>query len=211
MVALFIVCLTVLWLLLIGEYLARTFPGQPEINRKFIHITVGSFVAFWPLILTWNQIILMSLAFVFVVGFSKFFHVFRGIHGVKRATWGEVYFAAVVGIIALVTHDGWIYMAAILHMSLADGFAAIIGIKYGKRMQYTVFGSLKSWIGTATFLVFSVAILFFYAQHAAYQGGVASLLLLAGGATLLENFGYRGLDNLTVPLLVAFVLSMYAG
>lgn len=208
MLAMFIVSVTVFWLILIGEYIARLFPKYPEFTRKFVHITVGSFVAFWPLILTWNQILIMSVAFVLVVSVSKYFHIFSSIHGIKRATWGEVYFGAVVGIIALVTQDGWVYMAALLHMSLADGFAAVLGMRYGKKYHYTVLGSLKSVVGTLTFFAFSIGILVFYAQNDAYTAGYLPLLGLAAGATILENFGMRGLDNLTVPLLIAVGLSL---
>lgn len=210
MVSMIIVAVTVFWLILIGEYLARLFPKYPEFTRKFVHISVGSFVAFWPLILSWNQIVLMSLGFVVVVSISKYFHIFTSIHGIKRATWGEVYFGAVVGIIALVTQDGWIYMAALLHMSLADGFAAVIGMRYGKKYHYTVLGSLKSVVGTLTFLAISVGILVFYAQNDAYVAGYLPLLGLAMGATILENAGMRGLDNITVPLFIAVGLTLLA-
>lgn len=210
MIALFVVSVTVFWLILIGEYLARLFPRHPEFTRKFVHVTVGSFVAFWPLILTWNQIILMSFAFVTVISISKYFHIFGSIHGIKRATWGEVYFGLSVGLIALITNDGWIYMAALLHMSLADGFAAIIGMRYGKKYRYSVFGSLKSVVGTVTFFAISVTILVFYALHSGYTLGYAPLLALAIATTMLENIGYRGIDNLTVPIVVAAVLAMLA-
>lgn len=206
-VTMFIVSVVVFWLILIGEYFAMIFPRHQEFNRKFVHISVGSFVAFWPLFLTWEQIILMSIAFVAVVSVSKYFHIFSSIHGIKRATWGEVYFGAVVGIVALITHDPWIYMAAVLHMSLADGFAAIMGMRFGKKYHYTVFGSLKSVVGTLTFLAISLVILFFYSQNDAYTAGYVPLIWLAFGATVLENAGMRGIDNLTVPLAVAVVLS----
>jgi phytol kinase len=211
MLAMIIVSVTVFWLILVGEYIARIFPKYPEFTRKFVHITVGSFVAFWPLILSWNQIVLMSIAFVAVVSVSKYFHIFSSIHGIKRATWGEVYFGAVVGIIALVTQDGWIYMAALLHMSLADGFAAVVGMRYGKGYQYSVLGSLKSVVGTITFFVISLAILIFYAQHDNFAAGYLPLLSLALCATALENAGMRGLDNLTVPLVVAVMLTLLNG
>src|SRR5690554_4702666 len=120
-------------LIMLGEFIASRNPRYPEFNRKFVHITVGSFVAFWPLILTWNQIVLLSAAFVVVISISKTFNIFKSIHGVKRATWGEVLFGLVVGLLAFVTQDGWIYMTALLHMSLANGLAAVIGMRFGKK------------------------------------------------------------------------------
>lgn len=125
-------------LLLVSELLAKKNKKYPEINRKFVHITVGSFVAFWPLLLSWNQIIGLSVAFICVVTISRRLHIFKAIHGVKRATMGEIYFALIVGLLALVTQDGWIYMTALLHMSLADGLAAVIGTRYGKGTTYKI-------------------------------------------------------------------------
>ncbi|HET7630139.1 MAG TPA: hypothetical protein VFK03_02085, partial [Candidatus Saccharimonadales bacterium] len=123
-----------------------------EASRKLIHISVGTFVAFWPLFLSWQQIELLSLAFVGAVLISRQFHVFKAIHSVQRPTWGELYFGIAVGLVAMLTHEPAIYVAALLHMSLADGLAAIVGHRYGHRYVYRIFGSSKSRLGTATFL-----------------------------------------------------------
>lgn len=206
MLSLLFVVVVVFALLLLGEYIAKRNRSLPELNRKFVHITVGSFVAFWPLILTWNQIVFLSAAFVLVVSVSKYFNIFQSIHGVKRATWGEVYFGLVVGLLAFVTHDGWIYMTALLHMSLADGMAAVIGMRFGKKNRYSVFGSLKSIVGTLTFFVISMSLLLVYSTGQGVDVPLLSLVGVAIAATLLENAGVRGTDNLTVPILVGSVL-----
>lgn len=211
MLALAIVAGVVFALIMMGEYIAERNRNYPEFNRKFVHITVGSFVAFWPLILTWDQIIFLSAAFVVVVSTSKFFNIFKSIHGVKRATWGEVYFGAIVGLLALVTQDGWIYMTALLHMSLADGLAAVVGMRFGKKVRYSVFGSLKSLAGTLTFFVVSMALLVLYTTNPDVHVALLPLVLVAGAATVLENAGVRGIDNLTVPLLVAVSLTLLSG
>src|SRR5882757_6771805 len=119
----FILCAAAVFVILcLSEYGWRRGYMTSEVGRKFVHITVGSFVAFWPFFLSWNQIRLLSLGFLVVVGISKYFRVFRAIHSVQRPTWGELYFALSVGLVTLVTHNKWIYMAALLQMSLADGF-----------------------------------------------------------------------------------------
>ena len=202
------VTVIVFLLIMLGEFIAFRNPGYPELNRKFVHITVGSFVAFWPLILTWNQIIFLSAAFVLVISISKTFNIFKSIHGVKRATWGEVYFGLVVGLLALVTQDGWIYMTALLHMSLADGLAAVIGMRFGKKNRYSVLGSLKSLVGTMTFFVISLVLLAVYNLSPDVHVPMLALIGLAASATALENFGMRGIDNLTVPVLIAVTLSV---
>jgi phytol kinase len=195
--------LAVFILLLIGEFWWRKQRLHTEFTRKFVHITVGSFVAFWPFFLSWNEIRLLSVAFLVVVAVSKYFRLFRAIHSVQRPTWGELCFALAVGSITFITQDKWIYAAALLQMSLADGFAAVIGTRYGQRFRYIVFGHAKSLLGTATFLIVSALILLGY-SHASGQYLTAVFIFdLSVAASAIENLGVAGLDNLLVPVLVA--------
>lgn len=194
-------------LLLTSEALWRIRHVPPEVSRKFVHITVGSFVAFWPFFLEWEQITLLSVLFVLAVITSKYLHIFRAIHSVQRPTAGEVFFGLAVGVIAVVTHSKGIYAAAILQMSLADGLAAVVGLRYGLKNQYKVLGSTKSVTGTATFFAVSLALLIGFTVITGASISLLVLIALAAGASLLENLGIRGLDNLFVPLLVAAVLT----
>jgi phytol kinase len=207
MIALIVTLVAVL-LLLVGNGLWwRRRVVHSEFSRKFIHVTVGSFVAFWPFFLSWDQIKLLSVAFLVVVGVSKYLHVFRAIHSVQRPTLGELYFALAVGGVAFISQDRWIYMAAILQMSLADGLAAVTGVRYGKQ-SYLVFGHRKSFIGSAAFFVTSFVILMSYAGLASGNSlGLLPLTGIAALATAVENVGVKGLDNLLVPLLVATLLA----
>jgi len=179
-----------------------------EFSRKFVHITVGSFVAFWPFFLSWNQIRLLSLGFLIVVGVSKYFRVFRAIHSVQRPTMGELYFALSVGLVTVITHDKWIYAASLLQMSLADGFAAVMGVRFG-RQSYLVFSHRKSLVGTLTFFVTSLAILAAYTQAASVHLGAVFMIGAAALAALIENLGVAGLDNLLVPVVIALLLVKY--
>lgn len=198
--------LAVLVLLLGNETWWRGHAVHGEFSRKFIHVTVGSFVAFWPFILSWRQIEWLSVAFLVAVGLSKYFHVFRAIHSVQRPTWGEVYFAAAVGLVALLTHNKWIYAAALLQMSLADGLAAILGIRYGRRQSYLVLGHAKSVVGTLTFFVVSVVILLGFSQWSGMVLGLGWMVGVGALVSALENLAIAGLDNLLVPLAVAVLL-----
>lgn len=177
-----------------------------EISRKAVHISVGTFVAFWPLFLHWWQIELLSVAFVLVVAVSQRLQLFRAIHSVQRPTWGEFFFGLSVGLVAFATHSPAIYAVALLHMSLADGLAAVSGKKLGQRNTYRVFGARKSVAGTITFCLISTSIMLGFAlqQHTGFH---ISYVLLVVSATILENIAVRGLDNLLIPLVVAFVLS----
>jgi phytol kinase len=204
--ALFITVFLVGLVVFASELWWRRLSTHDEFSRKFVHITVGSFVAFWPFFLSWREIELLSLAFLIVVGASKYLNVFKAIHSVQRPTYGELFFALAVGAVAFTTHDKWVYMAALLQMSLADGFAAIIGIRYGKRSQYHVLDQVKSVAGTAAFIVVSTIILFVYRHYSGAHLSIGYIIGLALAAALIENVAVLGLDNLLVPLLVALPL-----
>lgn len=188
------------------ELLWRKGHVKKEYARKLVHMSVGTFVAFWPFFLEWNHIRLLSLAFVVVISLSLWLRIFKSIHGVERPTWGEVLFALSVGLITLLTSDPYIYMAAILHMSIADGAAAVVGERYGKRNAYRVFGQRKSWIGSTAFLIASLGILAGYSWLSGNTVSATYITILALAATGLENAGWRGFDNLLVPVVVAVVL-----
>jgi len=195
-------------LLVFSEFYWRKNIVHDEISRKFVHITVGSFVATWPFFMGWGQIQILSIAFVITVALSKYLNLFQAIHSVQRPTGGELFFAAAVGLTTLITQDKYIFAAAILHMSLADGLAAIIGTRYGHRNQYEVLRQTKSLIGTATFILVSVVILGVYGLMAAVTLSPFVILAIAYSSAAIENIGLYGSDNLLVPLLVAGVLSV---
>jgi phytol kinase len=200
--------LAVLLILLGSELWWRRRISHSEFSRKFVHITVGSFVAFWPFFLDWDQIKFLGAAFLVVVGVSKYLHIFRAIHSVQRPTLGELCFALAVGLVAIMTHDKWIYMAALLQMSLADGFAAVMGVRYG-RQSYLVFSHRKSLVGTITFFVTSLAILAAYSHLASAHLGVVFMVGVAALAAIIENLAVAGLDNLFVPIIIAWLLIRY--
>jgi len=200
--------LVVFILLVVSEVWWRRQNARGEFTRKFVHITVGTFVAFWPYFLSPNDIKLFSVAFLTVAALSKYLHVFRAIHSVQRPTWGEFWFALVVGIMAFDLSHPHIFTAALLEMSLADGLAAVIGTRYGNRYRYSVLGSPKSITGTLTFFIVSCLVLAGYGIWTPALHHVALLLPIALGATILENVAARGLDNLLVPVFTAVCLSL---
>ncbi len=188
------------------ELLWRKGHVQKEYARKIVHMSVGVFVASWPFFLSWNDIRLLSIAFIVVVSISLRLKFFKSIHSVERPSWGEVLFAVAVGLVTFLTKDPYIYAAAILHMSLADGAAALLGTKYGSANGYRVLGQLKSLAGSLAFFSTSLAILAAYVVTTGVYANTGYVVLLAVFATAVENCGWKGLDNLFVPVLIALAL-----
>jgi phytol kinase len=193
-------------ILVLNELWWRRREVYGEFSRKFVHVTIGCYVAFWPFYLSWGQIEILSIAFFIVVALSKSLKVFQAIHSVQRPTWGELFFAISVGLTAVLTHNKWIYAAALLQMALADGLAAIIGIRFGGRVSYRILGHTKSIVGTLTFFVVSLAILIAFSHFSKIHLSLVWMLIASALACLLENLAAFGLDNLLVPVVVALLL-----
>ncbi|MEO6761793.1 MAG: hypothetical protein ABI220_05525 [Candidatus Saccharimonadales bacterium] len=198
--------LLILVILGISEWGWRKGWLRGELGRKFIHITVGTFVAFWPFFISWNQIRLLSLAFLVAVIIAHYFNIFHAIDSVQRPTYGQLFFAAVVGLLTFATHSKGIYAAALLQMSLADGFAALVGTYLGRDSKYFLLGHTKSVAGTAAFLATSLVILIGYSMFSTLGLPIIVVIWAALAATALENLLAFGLDNLLIPLFVAAVL-----
>src|SRR5688572_5487942 len=193
-------------ILVLAEYLSRYKGVHSELTRKLVHILVGMFVAFWPFFLSWGQIQALSVAFLVVILVSIKFRIFNSIHAVSRNVFGEVLFAVVIGILVFISTNEWVFAAAMLHLSLADGLAAVVGLAWGGGNSYRIMGRTKSVAGSLAFLAASFIILVWYAAFSG-SGYGAAFVWLPLVATLAENISGEGTDNLVIPLLVALVLT----
>lgn len=153
----------------------------------------------------------ICIAMFVVVIFSKSFRIFKSIHGVKRFTVGELLFPVGIFLASLLTQSPWILSAAILHMSVADGFAALVGVRYMKKPgSYNFFGQTKTLMGSLTFFAISCLITVWIVLAAPTGFGpeaLAMALLLPFLATTLEAIAPFGSDNLLIPLLVVGFLN----
>jgi len=202
--------IAVFLILLTAEYLARRTKMHPELTRKFVHMAVGSFVAFWPFFLSWREIELLSAAFLIVILVSIKLTFFKSIHTTPKRAIGEISFAVVIGLLAFLSGSKWIFMAAMLNLAIGDAMAAITGLLWGEKNQYKVFGKTKSVVGTSVFFVVSLLIMVLYINLSKDTANVTALFLVPLLATATENVATHGTDNLIMPVLIALLLSSTA-
>ncbi len=197
--------------LVVVEFLRATkLVRHPETLRKLVHILTGVFAASWAFFLPIYYIQIISITLLLVVLVSKHFSVFRSVHNISRLSYGEELFPVGIFLCATLANSEWIYMAAILHLGLADGVAALMGMRRARRFKYKVFGQTKSLLGSATFYAVSLMIVTgVMAADAVHLTGVTPfvLLWLPAAVTAVESFAVFGTDNLLVPLLVVLVLN----
>ena len=195
--------------LLLNEYLWKKKILKGEGSRKFMHILIGSYGAFWPFVMSWEQIRLIAFLAVGFIIFIRMSGIFHSVYSIRRKSWGDLIGPATIGILALIEPTRLVFAAAVLHIALADGLAAVIGTRYGKKNTYRVLWNKKSVVGTMTFVIMSFNILvwlFVRGEVGFTPITLPALFIIPFTAAYIENVSPWGSDNLFVPLSVIALL-----
>ena len=206
MFELFMSFMFVVLIMVISMILMKYNVLSDEESRKFIHIGAANWwlVAIWLLEDSW-LFILAPIAFIFLNYLSHHFHLVKAMERSNKTekNYGTVYYAIsllVVAIISkLVIGDYSLGTVPILVMGYADGLSALVGIRFGKKKLT----NNKTIAGTLTMFVVSLIVGFIFIPN------ILLVLLLALIATLLELVTKNGLDNLTVPISLVMLLSLF--
>lgn len=208
MLSFILVAALFLGLFIVIELFSRLLQLQHETTRKLAHVSAGSVAAGLPLLLTKPQIIGLALLFTAVMIISKRRRLFTSIHDIGRRTYGEFVFPAGIALTALLSPDWRIYTFGILTMAFGDALASLIGQKYG-RHRYKLGLADKTFEGSAalflTALVIGLAI-----NGLSPDSRMLATISAAGAATLVEAITPLGFDNLTVPVVAAYVLAIFS-
>lgn len=201
-------------ILVVSEILWKKIKVHPELARKFVHITCGTFIAFLPFWVSYRWIMILAVAFIAVNIANRYTTFFHAIRAVRRKSWGDVLFGVGVFAVAAFQPDPWLFTIALLQVSLADGLAAVTGVTYGaKRGKYYLFTQPKSLIGSATFLVVSAIILVAGMFASSYFVDPLqlwpALVMLPLLLVCIENLAVFGFDNIALPLAALGILSLF--
>ncbi len=190
----------------IGFVLYRYLKVRAEGVRKFIHIMTS----LWIFLVEYkieNPYLKLVGPFLFI--FLNGVFSFSGLSAIlgmndRRRDNGLIYYPLSIFILVLCQNIGYLnrdsVIAAVLVMGFGDGFAALIGTRFGKS-KYFVYGKYKkSKEGTITMFLVSLAVVCIFTELHLYYA-----LLVAFAAALLENITPLGLDNLSVPIAVAML------
>ena len=199
----------------ISEVLKKKGILSVEGSRKFVHVGVSNW---WLLAMHMipNYIFALIPLLIFVVlnymSYKK--NIFSSMErGKGKEDLGTVYFPLSLAVLVLFTWwDGILfqnpYYGAVgaLVMGYGDGFAAILGDRYGKHV-YHIRRSKKSIEGSVAMFVFSflvtivILLLEFHTLHGLH---FLVAFLVAIASTVIEGITPLGFDNITVPILSAF-------
>ncbi len=195
---------------LLAEFLWWKKILRGEYARKLIHILLSLSIAFLPIYLSWDEMFILAGIGMLALVFLRVTKIFSGMYDIERKSWGEFLGPLAIAAVALTEPSKLLFAAVVLHIGLADGLAAIIGTRYGRRNRYKVFGYFKSVAGTATFFVASLLItagLIIVGDMGPWLSMIPLLLLLPAITTLAENIGIYGVDNALIALVTYIVFS----
>ncbi|MYB39711.1 hypothetical protein F4X86_00215 [Candidatus Saccharibacteria bacterium] len=185
-----------------------------EYSRKLIHILTALWMATWRFDMPYIgevgeglrplEITYLGLALLVIIFLVKQFKWFNSIFDVDRITYGEFIYIVAVIATASIFPSPEVYALAIINLGVADGLAAVVGMRYGRR-KYDVFGSTKSIAGMLTsFTIVMISGTIFWIIAADYRPElfliVAHVIATAAVVSGLEFVSFKGLDNLTIPL-----------
>ncbi len=194
----------VLILVLLSEKILKNYP---LFSRKFLHIMVGNIFLLLPIFET-----RIAMAFFAAAPFIFITYLMSPLSpldiGSNTSSTGHglglVYYSISWTFLAFFFFDHLeIIAVAIVAMSYGDGFASLVGIKYGK-MRYNIFGDEKSLEGSITmFLVTSFTVLIVLIYYDSVPSNLLVIPLIVSIATITEGIVPRGLDNLSIAFTTA--------
>jgi phytol kinase len=207
-----------LWLALLAaaalqlrRFTAEAGPGRREWSRKLVHIGTGAVVPLAWLFTIDRWIAVPAAAVItLLAAINHRQRLLPAIEDVGRHSYGTIAFG---GAITLLLLTFWpdqpdAVCAGVLVMALGDGLAGLVG-PLRPSPSWQVWGQRKSLLGTTTMAAASLAALALVAAAAPNAPGIGMVLLIALVATGLEQVAWLGLDNLTVPIVSAWLWSCW--
>ena len=218
--ALIIVYIYVAVIFVVAELVLKT---RPEVSRKFLHIMVGNMIFAMPFFSDpWVMVWFLTLPITVVLFFLTEYSPIKIQNSVTESGHAlGLFFYALIWTILIAIYSMlspandpkffiWIVALAIVPMVYGDGFAALIGQKFGK-VKYTVFGGTKSLEGSLTMFVVTtvmrvfVWMVFLTIGYSMPNFNLVAILGISAVATICEALSYGGIDNLTVPALTSIL------
>jgi dolichol kinase len=169
-----------------------------ELARKIVHIGSGVLSAPLAYILSDGEIVVLASLFVVAMAVSRRVHLLTAVHDVDRESYGELLFPLGVAILAALHPEAWEFAYALLVLALADGAAALAGMRFGRR-KLPVGG--KSIVGSLTFFAVAFGVGLFFAP-------LGPCVLVAFAATIAESLLTRGFDNVVLPVLAGVLIGI---
>jgi len=181
-----------------------------EISRKIIHITMGLTAISFPFVFQ-NRISVVILGGIAIGALSllRSIKTLRNgigaaLLGVKRKSYGEIYFAVSIVIVFVMHQSTFEYLVPILVLTFADSVAALVGTSYGRYNMAHGQEDTKSSEGSVMFFIVAFICTLVPLQLMTEIGRAEVLVisfLIGLLAAMIEAVSTNGNDNILLPLL----------
>lgn len=194
--------LFVLGILGLSTALTKVVKVSTAVSRKIVHISVGHWIILAMLVFNDLRFLVVTPIVFIGVNYLSFRYKIFDVMEQDDDSFGTVWYAVSLFILStagFLLKDPRIAIIGILAMAYGDGFAALIGQKWGKhkwRMPY----ENKSIEGSAT--MFGLTFIVVVITQQVMQGtfSFVEATWISGIVTLVELMAKKGKDNLTVPI-----------
>ncbi len=194
-----------------GFLLSRYAGWKSEYVRKFIHILTSLIIIPCEYCITdafWRPVI--PALFIFINAFAVLSGMIGplGIKDPKRNIGLVLYPVSVTAVVLLevfgvITSESAV--SAVLIMGCGDGGAAVVGTMCGKH-AYKMYGRYnKSIEGSAAMAVVAASVVLLFGNAGIWGAFTIGIVM-----TLVENFSPSSVDNVSVPLVAAFLVEYIA-
>ncbi|WP_407378377.1 diacylglycerol/polyprenol kinase family protein [Methanobrevibacter sp.] len=210
-IVLIVVYIYVIAIFIIAE---KVLKSRPEFSRKFLHIMVGNMIFAMPFFSNpWVMIIGLTLpASIGTFLLTEYSPIkIENTMTESGHALGLFFYSAIWTVLLIIFGNYiWIVALAIVPLVYGDGFAALIGIKFGK-VKFSIFGSTKSLEGSLSMFVVTtvmsvfVWMVFTSIGYAMPEFNLVAILSISAVATICEALSYGGIDNLTVPAVTSIL------
>ena len=202
--------ISILYIVIIIGISTRLIHLPFEFSRTFTHILVINwwFIASFFIIDYWMAI----SAPIFFIIFNTLNVMYNWIPSIntkrRDSNKGPIYYSIAVFLLTVATfHTPSFHIVGgigLLVMAYGDGFAALIGQKYGTH-AYTIFKGHKTLEGSLTMFIVSMIVVTTYQYIQLGQVEFIQVFMLSLIATLVEAISPHGIDNLFIPILVSLL------
>ena len=201
-IAIFVIALWITTILLIAFLCKRYFPKRAELSRKIIHIGTGPVILLaWLFDIPKNIAFFSAFFITITLGINYQFRLLPAIEDIERKSFGTVAYGISITLLLLLFWPRFASSISIgvLSMAFGDGLAGLIGSSINSP-KWLVLGQTKSIAGTFTMgsVVAITTSIISLINHLNIQP--LEIIVISLVATLLEQIGPWGIDNITVPI-----------
>ncbi len=188
-------------------------PEQKELSRKIVHIGTGPVIPLaWWLDISANIAIPIAMFITCALLINFKWRIIPTIEDISRKSIGTIAYGLSISILLIIfwNNNPLAVCSGVLVMAFGDGLAGLIGYTI-QSPSWLIFGQKKSIAGTTTMIFMSSIILILTTFCSGGELHSLPILGIALLATLLEQIGPWGIDNITVPIGIGFAWTWMVG